>query len=136
MKYWFLSLLLIFCWSCVEQSQKPKKDLVDKKPVPNYDSLKFNNKIYLDTIGCMWMVKNVKIIDSLSFEKAFFRVTTDTFLATVKYARLWDCNIPGFLKVPNDTVLISGFVYDIHPYAHGPGYPAIIKEIIYQKKDK
>lgn len=136
MKYCFLNLLFICCLSCVERTQKPNANIVNERKIPNYDSIRFNNKIYLDTIGCMWMVKNVRIIDSLSFEKAFFKAPADTFLVTVKYARLWACNIPRFLKVPNDTVLISGFVYDIHPYDHGPGYPAIINQIIYQKKDK
>ena len=62
---------------------------------------------------------------------SFVGYPSDTFLVIKKYRRLLACSVPSFLMKPNDTILISGYVYWIYSYEDPRGFPTLITKIVY-----
>ncbi|MCW3111173.1 MAG: hypothetical protein JWQ09_5679 [Segetibacter sp.] len=130
-------IILFFCFLCFSCNQKkmhsPTKYLGDKSVV-HYDSIKFNHKLIPDTSGYNWIIEKRAILDTINFVKAVVVVMSDTFLSLPKYKRLWSCPLPLNIMVPNDTILISGFVYEVLPSNGGKGYPTLITQLVYSDK--
>jgi hypothetical protein len=96
-----------------------------------YDSLKYDQIFIPDSAGYNWIFEDRVIVDTLEFEKAVVVATTDTFLSLPKYIRLWTTPIPKKLMVPNDTILVSGFIYSLLPSVDGKGYPILVTQLNY-----
>ncbi|WP_315815806.1 hypothetical protein [Paraflavitalea speifideaquila] len=54
----------------------------------------------------------------------------DTFLATSKYVRMWVCNLPPMSVKINDTIVISGVVYDILGSERVKGWPTVLTKMV------
>jgi hypothetical protein len=100
------------------------------------DAAKFNKSFVPDTIGCSWITREREGIDSLIFKKLVVQTSSDTFLATSRYRRLWTCKIPSEIMVPGDTIVVSGIVYKLYAYEKGMGFPALITSIFYDSTSR
>jgi len=132
MKYSIFLILVVFCHCIGKKNAEKKTAAILNKKETAYDTLKFNRKLILDTIGCAWLWRDREIIDTLTFETAFVQSQVDTFL-TYKHRKLWACNVPSFLMIPGDTLLISGYVYVIYA-TESSGFRTWVTEIAYQEK--
>ena len=134
MRYTMIFLFSFHFFSCNSKKvSEPKIPLQGKRTI-GYDSVKFNHKLEPDTSGYEWIIENRSILDTIELEKAVVVATSDTFLSLPKYKRLWSSPIPSKILVPNDTIIVSGFVYKIHPSNGGKGYPMLITQLIYCDK--
>ena len=110
-----------------------------KKTTAENDSIKYTREVVPDTSGCGWFFNDRHIRDTLINELAIIKESFDTisnifsatFLATKKYRSLLACSIPAFLIKPNDTILISGYVYWTYSFEQPSGYPTLITKIVY-----
>ena|SRR5688572_29653548 len=128
----FLVILIAFCHCKGKKNAEEKSTaIVDRKETP-YDTLKFNRRLALDTAGCGWLWADREIIDTLNFERAVVQSNVDTFL-TYRHRKLWTCNVPSFVMIPGDTLLISGYVYVIYS-TETSGYRTWVTEIAYQER--
>ena len=126
--------VIIILNSCKEAKNQVDNKIKIIQQTFLYDSLRFNTKYIPDTAGCWWIFKDREIIDTLTFQKAFLKVTSDTFLVTKNYRRLFLCpKLPRFL-LPDDTVLISGYIYRIYADEGTGGNPTYISRIDYLAK--
>ena len=112
MRYIISFFLYLLFLSCDSKDKNKITDLQIKDSIIKYDTIKFNRSLLPDTSGCSWITEKRVALDTLKFEKAIVLATSDTFLATTKYKRLFYCTLASHFMVPNDTVLISGFVYE------------------------
>lgn len=134
MKVFFaFTFAIFFLYSCNENRDKSNRLSSSERLSNDYDSIHFNSKMKIDTTGCSWLGSGRSVLDSLIYATAIVKAYSDTFLATAKYKRLLTCNIPSFVMIPGDTVLVTGNVYRISSLDDG-GYPTIITEMVYRKK--
>jgi hypothetical protein len=135
MKYSVLILICIICFSCSQGKDSESGNLDNAEKLSSYDTVVFNMKLTPDTAGCSWIIADREILDSLVLERTIIKTTSDTFLTTSKYKRLWACSVPSFLLIPNDTILISGYVYRVYSSDGLPGYPTLVTQIVYAKNN-
>lgn len=133
MRYLVLIIICLLLFSC-DFKNKSGADSQKSPILPGYDSIKFNHYLIPDTSGYSWITEKRIITDTLFFAKAVVVKASDTFLSLPKYKRLWSCPIPSNILLSNDTVLISGFVYNILPSNGGKGFPIIINKLLYSSK--
>ncbi len=128
---WTIILCICFvAWSCKSRSVSESKGISPvTEAVLSYDSVRFNEKLTIDTIACGWLSTGRTEIGTLLNERASIKSpSSNKFFATKKYKRLLTCKIPSYIFDSNDTVLLTGKVYHILA-SDGGGFPAIITEI-------
>jgi len=131
--YLYLFFTLVFLFSCREKNNSKSHEEIAR------DTAKFTRVIVPDTAGCGWYFNDRDIKDTLVNELAIIKasidtlrgVPKDTFLTIKKYPRLLTCRVPAFLMKPNDTILISGYVYWVNQSEDPPGKPIFITKIVY-----
>jgi len=125
--------------SVVLYSCKEKNNSNSPKAIAENNSTKYRMEIVPDTSGCGWFFNDRHIRDTLINESAVIKKIYDTIsytfsvtlLTTKKYRSLLACSILAFLSKPNDTILISGYVYWTYSFEQPPGYPTLITKIVY-----
>jgi hypothetical protein len=132
----FLFLITINIIGCKDQHEETKAETSavkaeQEKELITYDTLRFRNKIDLDSTGCSTLLLGRSVKEELKNEMAF--VKTDslvTYWGTAKYTPLTICNAPDIKLNIGDTIFISGTVYAITGNEKVRGWPTMLTRVV------
>jgi hypothetical protein len=118
----------------LENLKKSYPDFILKLDSSVTDISKYSNVIYPDTTMCQSFKLNRNFLGKLDAVKA--TVLTHSSAAKNLFLqsgnlKLWVCNLPQKIKT-GDTLIITGFVYDIFGNEKTLGYPAILTKVSLQ----
>jgi hypothetical protein len=96
----------------------------------NYDTTRYTHKYVADSCrDGVFADRSVNTFLNNEYAVVWW-VSGYTVLARSKYDRLWVCNMPLIRLKVNDTIVVSGTVYNVSGNERGRGLPTVLTHVI------